>query len=147
MQATIRLDTDSNRSISGQRVRRRATQQNEEAAIRRTLEKIEYLPRFKALICKYHQHAVRTESHKSVLAPSDEQFAEFENYEVVAPQDIDLPEANEPPITQLGQPKLAYACKQRGCGHISINCKVIAEHCNKNHGWRSREQGKKNRPY
>jgi hypothetical protein len=145
MQATFRLDTGPNRTTLDRHVRKRATLQNEEAAICRALERIEYLPRYKALICKDHEYAIRNleghliSHHGSILAPVRRAVcAAFADCEVMAPEDINLPEANEPPITQLGRPKLAYACKQRGCRHISTNWKVIAQHCNQDHVWRAR---------
>lgn len=100
-----------------------------------------YDPEFKLLICKKHKsgikgldrhlkdaHGLRKKKERQSLL---DHFAQFD---LVRPQEVATPSANSPPFKALGEPNLAYLCKD--CSHLSTSHKAIRGHCNKEHKWR-----------
>jgi hypothetical protein len=102
-----------------------------------------YESKYKVLICKKHQYAVRNphdhlrDKHAEIAIEGRraiiERYAGCERWE---PAKVQLPPPLGPPIPALGQPLKALQCNEKVCGFISINRKEMLKHCNKIHNWR-----------
>lgn len=100
---------------------------------------------YKVLICKDHAgvqnlqthlqrlHTVTAKERRAIVAKSS-------HHELLHPSRVPLPPPLQAPFDALGEPVNALLCSEEDCGWISINRSVIAEHCNKAHGWRSTKQ-------
>jgi hypothetical protein len=109
------------------------------------IDLFEYLPGFKALVCKQHGFGLRSlqrhlrDYHSYSTEIRNAVVRRFEGLDIIAPDDIPLPEKAIGSIASLQSPRLAYRCKGwegLPCSFISINKGNTSRHCNQ-HGWRS----------
>ena len=107
-----------------------------------------YLERYQVLICKEHatgiqnvdvhlrdQHGVASEERKSIVE-------HCRQWQMAAPQDVELPAPLGPPIEQLGEPLDVYQCRiTSNCGFCTANKIRMQKHCNNVHqtAWSSKD--------
>ena len=100
------------------------------------------------LVCKEHatgiqnvdvhlrdQHGVASEERKSVVE-------HCRQWQIAAPQDVELPAPLGPPIEQLGEPLDVYQCRiTSDCGFCTANKIRMQKHCNNAHqtAWSSKD--------
>ncbi|KAH5441620.1 hypothetical protein HBI60_255780 [Parastagonospora nodorum] len=108
---------------------------------------LHYLPEFSTIICTQHGGIRNWEAHlnRSHSVPPkicnqvgrEKGFLELPVLQITSPRDITYSTHSREPIALLGDPIHAWQCKEQRCGYISTNQRTIAQHCNKEHQWRS----------
>ena len=100
------------------------------------------------LVCKEHatgiqnidvhlrdQHSVASEERKSIVE-------RCRQWQIAAPQDVELPAPLGPPIEALGEPLDVYQCRiTSNCGFCTANKIRMQKHCNNVHqtAWSSKD--------
>lgn len=106
-----------------------------------------YLAEYEVLMCR-EQGGVRNWSshlrdHHSVDSKTRRALKQkYSDLKVQKPKDVRLPLPLGPPLPILGEPLNAFVCNEEECGYVSISRPVIAQHCNKTHGWHSRKDNR-----
>lgn len=104
---------------------------------------LHYEEDFKVLICKAHGYALQNldehlrKHHNMNARDRREIIQEYSTLELLKPENVPLPEPISQPFKALGDPIKALICEEDECEHISLNRRVMAQHCNKSHEWKS----------
>lgn len=79
------------------------------------------------------RHTIPAKARKAIVE-------EYNSYTLLDPKDISLPPPFRPPFEAIAAPIEAFLCDEDECSFISKNHKVIAQHCNKDYGWKSTKE-------
>lgn len=106
---------------------------------------LHYIPEYKVLVCKEHCYALRNldlhlrDSHTIAVGDRRAIAGRYAALSLAKPAEVPLPPPLSPPFEALGQPMDGILCDEEECGFISINRTRMRMHCNKEHGWRSKQ--------
>jgi hypothetical protein len=106
-------------------------------------DQFDYLADYKVLVCKTHGYRVKNlrrhpaDLHTEHRLVKNIVLERFVSIEVLVLETAELPTALVALFSCLATLVDAYFCHRidKTCSYLSINCRRIADHCKKTHGW------------
>jgi hypothetical protein len=103
---------------------------------------LQYIPKYKVLICREHGGVRNWNQHLRDLHSVDSRTRKnlkkkYDQLKLENPKDVCLPPPLGPPFTILGELINALLCLKDECGHISTSRTIISQHYNREHNWYS----------